>query len=50
MGGLKSPNYENFKKKCVQTFLYLRKYSKLIVNLFQLMLDSGLRVLSKLLY
>lgn len=47
MGGQKSPGYENFKRKCVQTFIYLRKYSKLIINLFQLMLDSGLKVLFK---
>lgn len=44
MGGQRSANYESFKRKCVQTFLYLRKYSKLIINLFHVMLDSGLKV------
>lgn len=45
MGGQKSENYEKFRQKCVQTFIYLRKYSKLIINLFHVMLDSGLKVL-----
>ena len=42
-GGDKSPGYEEFKKKCVETFHKLREYAKLIINLFHLMIDSGLK-------
>ena len=44
MGGKNSEGYKMFQKKCVECYLYLRKYSKLILNLFQLMLDSGIKV------
>jgi phosphatidylinositol 3-kinase len=42
MGGFKSAQYENFRKKCVVIYQYLRNYARLITNLFHLMLDSGL--------
>ena len=45
MGGFKGPNYEKFRKKCVDIYQYLRNYAKLITNLFHLMIDSGLPVL-----
>lgn len=44
MGGKNSEGYKVFQKKCVEVYLYLRKYSKLILNLFYLMLDSGIKV------
>lgn len=44
MGGKNSEGYNKFQKKCVEVYLYLRKYSKLILNLFHLMLDSGIKV------
>ena len=46
MGGEKSENYLKFKKKCVSAYLYLRKYGKLIVYLFHLMIDSGIKDIS----
>lgn len=42
MGGEKGPGYEKFKVKCVEVFLQLRRHCKLIVNLFYLMIHSGL--------
>jgi len=42
MGGERSPGYERFKLKCVEVFMHLRKHCKLIVNLFYLMIHSGL--------
>ena len=44
MGGKNSEGYMLFQKKCVAAYLYLRKYAKLILNLFHLMLDSGIKV------
>jgi phosphatidylinositol 3-kinase len=44
MGGEQSPGYERFKVKCCEAFLVLRKHSRLIVNLFHLMIDSGLPI------
>jgi len=44
MGGKNSEGYKIFQKKCVEAYLYLRKYAKLILNLFHLMLDSGIKV------
>ena len=41
MGGNNSHYFVFFKKKCVDTFIHLRKYAKFIVNLFHLMLDSS---------
>jgi len=34
MGGTKHENYKLFKKKCVDTYKYLRKYGKLIITFF----------------
>lgn len=45
MGGKNSEGYKIFQKKCVEAYLYLRKYAKLILNLFYLMLDSGIKVI-----
>ncbi|CAG9310079.1 unnamed protein product [Blepharisma stoltei] len=42
MGGEKGEGYEKFKVKCVEVFLQLRRHCKLIVNLFYLMIHSGL--------
>jgi len=47
MGGRGSLKYDDFKKKCVDAFLYLRKKSKLFINLFYLMIDSGIKDISK---
>ena len=44
MGGKNSEGYMLFQKKCIAAYLYLRKYAKLILNLFHLMLDSGIKV------
>lgn len=46
MGGKDSLLYADFKKNCVQAYFYLRKYAKLIVNLFHLMIDSGIKDMS----
>mmetsp|Transcript_8196 Transcript_8196/g.16119 ORF Transcript_8196/g.16119 Transcript_8196/m.16119 type:complete len:807 (-) Transcript_8196:9198-11618(-) len=46
MGGEKSAGYERFKVKCVEAFLVLRKHCRLIVNLFHLMIHSGLPIFS----
>jgi phosphatidylinositol 3-kinase len=43
MGGNTHPHYENFKKKCVESFLYLRNYQSLILNLFHLMIHAGIK-------
>jgi len=43
MGGKSSASYKEFCNKCVDAFLYLRKYAKLIVNLFYLMIHAGLK-------
>lgn len=43
MGGNDSPTYDEFCRKCVDAFMYLRKHCKLIVNLFYLMLHSGIK-------
>ena len=42
MGGNNSPKYFEFKKKCVDAFIYLRQHARLIVNMFYLMIHSGL--------
>jgi phosphatidylinositol 3-kinase len=46
LGGKTNDNYNKFRRKCVEAYIYLRKYAKLIVNLFHLMLDSGIKDLS----
>lgn len=38
--------YELFLKKSIETYLYLRKYSKYITNLFFLMMDSNIKDLN----
>ena len=43
MGGNQHPHYETFKKKCVESFLYLRNYQRLILNLFHLMIHAGIK-------
>ena len=39
MGGYEDQNYLIFKTKCIEAFLYLRKYWKRFVNVFLLMQD-----------
>ena len=34
-------------KRCVEVYKYLRKFSKLITNLVELMIDSGIKDLSQ---
>ena len=46
MGGNNHPKYELFKKKCVESFLYLRNYQRLILNLFHLMIHAGIKDLN----
>jgi phosphatidylinositol 3-kinase len=41
MGGLKSPNFEIFKSKTIDAFLYLRNYRLLILNILMLMIDAS---------
>jgi phosphatidylinositol 3-kinase len=43
MGGNQHAHYETFKKKCVEAFLYLRNYQRLILNLFHLMIHAGIK-------
>ena len=43
MGGFESEGYEEFKKKCGESFLYLRNSKKLILNLFHMMIHSGIK-------
>jgi phosphatidylinositol 3-kinase len=43
MGGNQHQHYETFKKKCVESFLYLRNYQRLILNLFHLMIHAGIK-------
>ena len=40
MGGVKSENYQEFKKLCYTAFLHLRRHANLILNLFTLMVDA----------
>lgn len=47
MGGKDSKTYENFKKKCVDTYIYLRQHARLIVNMFFLMIHSEIKELSE---
>jgi phosphatidylinositol 3-kinase len=43
MGSDQHPHYETFKRKCVEAFLYLRNYQRLILNLFHLMIHAGIK-------
>ena len=47
MGGKKSDNYKNFTQKCVNTYLVLRENARTIVNMFYLMVDSGIPLLNE---
>ena len=42
MGGKNSKRYEEFKQKCVNAYWVLRENAKVIVNMFYLMIDSGI--------
>ena len=42
MGGKDSPKYEEFKQKCVNAYWVLRENARVIVNMFYLMIDSGI--------
>ena len=42
MGGKGSKRYEEFKLKCVNAYLVLRENARVIVNMFYLMIDSGI--------
>lgn len=45
MGGLENENYKKFCDYCFISYIILRKNSNLILNLFQLMIDSNIPVL-----
>ena len=42
MGGKDGPKYEEFKQKCVNAYWVLRENARVIVNMFYLMIDSGI--------
>ena len=42
MGGKGSKRYEEFKQKCVNAYWVLRENARVIVNMFYLMIDSGI--------
>ena len=42
MGGKDSENYIKFTQKCVNAYLILRENARTIVNMFYLMIDSGI--------
>ena len=42
MGGKGSSQYEEFKQKCVNAYWVLRENARVIVNMFYLMIDSGI--------
>ena len=48
MGGKNNENYKRFTKKSIELYIYLRKHAKLIINLFQLMLDAEIKVFNHL--
>ncbi|KAG7697980.1 hypothetical protein KL929_001157 [Ogataea haglerorum] len=45
MGGLNNENYQKFCNYCFITYITLRKNASLILNIFQLMIDSSIPVL-----
>jgi len=47
MGGKNSKGYEDFKKRCVDAYLYLRSNARLVVNMFYLMIHCGINELSE---
>ena len=42
MGGKGSVKYDDFKQKCINAYLVLRDNARVIVNMFYLMIDSGI--------
>jgi phosphatidylinositol 3-kinase len=42
MGGKNNPRFEEFKQKCVNAYWVLRDNARVIVNMFYLMIDSGI--------
>jgi len=48
MGGKDSKRYEEFKQKCVNAYWVLRDNAKVIVNMFYLMIDSGIPELNNI--
>ena len=43
MGGKDSENYKKFTQKCVNVYLELRENARSIINMFYLMVDSGIK-------
>ena len=48
MGGKGSRRYEEFKQKCVNAYWVLRENARVIVNMFYLMIDSGIPELNNI--
>ena len=48
MGGRESKRFEDFKQKCVNAYWVLRDNAKVIVNMFYLMIDSGIPELNNI--
>ena len=48
MGGKGSKNYEEFQQKCVNAYWVLRDNARVIVNMFYLMIDSGIPELNNI--
>jgi len=48
MGGKNSPGYKEFQQKCVNAFWVLRDNARVIVNMFYLMIDSGIPELNNI--
>ena len=48
MGGKGSSRYEEFKQKCVNAYWVLRENARVIVNMFYLMIDSGIPELNEI--
>ena len=46
MGGKDSENYKKFTQKCVNVYLELRENARSIINMFYLMVDSGIKELN----
>lgn len=43
MGGRNSKDYDSFRLKARDAYNYLRKYGTLIITMFQIMIDSGIK-------
>jgi phosphatidylinositol 3-kinase len=48
MGGKESDNYKKFKLKCKNAYSILRENARIIVNMFYLMIDSGIPELNNI--